>query len=281
LNYQLNSLPLVSVIITTYNRAELICKTIDSILSQTYKNFELIIIDDGSTDNTKEVIKMYSDSRLQYIKTDNWGGPARPRNIGIKKSSGQYIAFCDDDDIWLPEKLEEQVKAITNSKSKMIFSMQKQFGGTNIFSSYFGIGPLPFKVNTSANNLLKTNCIPLSSVMVEKLLLSEIGGFDERRSFIAIEDNDLWIRVSKKTNILFIDRVLVFHRVHKNSIYKNTKSIDQGKKELYRKYNYNDKEENSSKITNNKLYFLFRNIFLLIFERGQFILFKMKKYYNT
>ena len=276
----MNNLPLVSVIVTTYNRADLLCETIDSILCQTYKNFELILIDDGSRDNTEEVVKMYNDSRLQYIKTDNWGGPARPRNIGINASKGEYIAFCDDDDIWLPKKLEKQIKIIDNSEYGMVFSMQKQFGDLSIFSIEYGIGPLPFKVNTSTKNLLRTNCIPLSSVMVEKLLLSEIGGFDERRSFIAIEDNDLWIRVSKKTNIFFIDRVLVLHRVQKNSIYKNTKSIDQGKKELYRKYNYKNKE-NPSKLKKQKLYLLLRNIFLLIFERIQLISFKMEKYYNT
>jgi len=276
----MNNFPLVSVIVATYNRANFLCETIDSILCQTYKNFELIVVDDGSTDNTEEAVKLYIDSRLKYIKTDNWGGPARPRNIGINESRGEYIAFCDDDDIWITNKLEKQVIAIDNSKYGMVFSMQKQFGDLSIFSKDYGIGPLPFKVNTSAKNLLKTNCIPFSSVMVEKLLLSEIGGFDERRSFIAIEDNDLWIRVSKKTKILFIDRVLVLHRVQKNSIYKNTKSIDQGKKELYRKYNYNNKE-NSSKLKTQKFYLLLRNIFLLIFERVQLIPFKMEKYYNT
>ena len=100
----------ISVIVPTYNRADLISETIESILNQTYKYFELIIVDDGSTDNTEEVIRKFKDSRIKYIKTDNWGGPARPRNTGIKKTKGEYIAFCDDDDIWLPKKLEKQIR---------------------------------------------------------------------------------------------------------------------------------------------------------------------------
>ena len=102
--------PLVSVVLTTYNRADLISETIESILSQTFRNFELIVVDDGSTDNTEEVVRSYNDERVHYIKTDNWGGPAKPRNIGIKKAKGEYIAFCDDDDLWLPNKLEVQLK---------------------------------------------------------------------------------------------------------------------------------------------------------------------------
>ena len=89
MNAELNNFPLVSVIVTTYNRADLLCETLNSILCQTYKNIELIIVDDGSTDYTEEAVKKYSDSRLKYIKTDNWGGPARPRNIGIKKANLQ------------------------------------------------------------------------------------------------------------------------------------------------------------------------------------------------
>ena len=108
--------PLVSVIVSTHNRADLLCETLDSILSQTYENFELIVVDDGSTDNTEEVVKRHSAGRINYLKIDNWGGPARPRNIGIEKAKGKYIAFCDDDDIWLPKKLEKQINYIVNMK---------------------------------------------------------------------------------------------------------------------------------------------------------------------
>ena len=269
----MNNLPLVSVIVTTYNRADLLSETLDSIINQTYKIFELIVVDDGSTDNTEEVVKKYNDSRLQYIKTDNWGGPARPRNIGIKQSKGKYIAFCDDDDIWLPQKLEKQIKCLDNSDTGMVFSMQKQFGITSIFSNYFGIGPLPFKKDTSTNALLQVNCIPTSTVIIKKDLLDQIGYFDERRSFIAIEDNDLWIRASKVATIGYIPEVLVLHRNHRNSIYENSDTIDQGMQELSNKHGFVNKKYSIYNYKNNRIYFLFRNLFLLIMEN---IFYKVK-----
>ena len=262
--------PLVSVIVTTYNRADLLCETLDSILSQTYENFELIVVDDGSTDNTEEVVKRHSAGRINYIKTENWGGPARPRNIGIEKATGEYIAFCDDDDIWLPKKLEKQINYIVNSNYGMIFTMQKQFGATSIFSNYFGIGPLPFKKDTSANALLQVNCIPTSSVVIKKDLLDQIDYFDERRSFIAIEDNDLWIRVSKVAAIGFVPNVLVLHRNHRDGIYLNSTTIYEGKKELFKKHGIQYNSSSLNWIKNNLTYYFIRNIFNLLYENIYF-----------
>jgi glycosyltransferase involved in cell wall biosynthesis len=115
--------PKISVIVPTYNRSELLPRAINSILNQTFKDFELIIVDDGSTDNTKKIIEKYSenDSRIKYIYQENSGGPPRPKNTGIKIAKGNYIAFLDSDDEWLPSKLEEQIKKyIENDKNHNI-----------------------------------------------------------------------------------------------------------------------------------------------------------------
>jgi len=261
----LNSEPLVSVIVTTFNRADLLRETLDSILSQTYNNFELIVVDDGSTDNTEKVVKNYSDSRVQYIKTDNWGGPARPRNIGIKQSKGEYIAFCDDDDLWNPIKLEMQINRLSNSGHSMVFTMQKQFGATSIFSNYYGIGPLPFRVNTSTNSLLEHNCIPLSSVFIKKSLFDGIGNFNEKKSFVAIEDNDLWIRASRVTKIEFIPDILVLHRVSESSIYESRTNIEECIKEMRETHGYGSKKKSVEVIKKNVIYLFFRNLFNLIY----------------
>ncbi|HFJ9507878.1 glycosyltransferase family 2 protein [Bacillus cereus group sp. MYBK245-2] len=101
---------LVSVVVPTYNRETLIKNTIDSVLNQTHENFELIIVDDASTDNTVEIIKGYEDSRIKFIKLDKNSQGTKPRNIGIQESQGQYIALLDSDDEWLPTKLERQLK---------------------------------------------------------------------------------------------------------------------------------------------------------------------------
>ena len=101
--------PLISVIIPTYNRNESLKRCIQSVIFQTYQNFEILVMDDGSTDGTKEIVTDFNDPRIIYEWDDNWGGPAKPRNRGIKKSSGEFIAFLDSDDWWLPKKLEESV----------------------------------------------------------------------------------------------------------------------------------------------------------------------------
>lgn len=263
----MNNKPLVSVIVATFNRADLINETLDSILNQTYENIELIIVDDGSTDNTKEVIVRYLDNRIKYIKTDNWGGPAKPRNIGIKKAKGEYIAFCDDDDLWLPQKLKKQIKILDNSSYGMVFTMQKQFGATSIFSNYYGIGPLPFRVRTTSDALLNKNCIPLSSVVIKKEILNRIGFFNEKKSYIAIEDNDLWIRASKTTKIDFIPEVLVLHRIHKANIYEKTNNIDFGIIQMRKTYNGTKVNNVKEKIKQNPFYFFPRNLINLLYEK--------------
>jgi len=113
--------PTVSVIISTYNRAYLIDRFIQSVLNQTYQDFELIVVDDGSTDNTEDIIRQFQekDKRIKYIKHDKNKGGSAERNTGIKNSVGKYIAFQDSDDEWFPEKLEKQMEVFKNTSSKV------------------------------------------------------------------------------------------------------------------------------------------------------------------
>ncbi len=101
--------PTVSVIIPTYNRANLVSRAIKSVLNQTYQDFEIIVVDDCSEDNTEEIVKSFNDSRIRYIKHKKNKGGSAARNTGIKRARGKYIAFLDDDDEWLPSKLEKQI----------------------------------------------------------------------------------------------------------------------------------------------------------------------------
>lgn len=101
-------IPTVSVVIPTYNRAHLVGRAIQSVLNQTYQDFEIIVVDDGSTDNTEEVVKSFNDPRIRYIRHDQNRGGSAARNTGIKMARGEYIAFQDSDDEWLPEKLESR-----------------------------------------------------------------------------------------------------------------------------------------------------------------------------
>lgn len=262
--------PLVSVIVTTFNRKDYLKETVDSILNQTYKNFELIVVDNFSDYDFFSHIKSFNDSRISAYQNKNNGIIAVNRNFGIKKSEGEYIAFCDDDDLWLPQKLEKQINKLNKTEDGMVYTMQKHFGETSIFSNYYGIGPLPFKQNTSTDALLRVNCIPNSTVMVKKSLLDQIGYFDERRSFIGIEDNDFWIRVSKVATIGYIPKVFVLHRNHKDGIYLNSTSIYEGKKELFKKHGVQYNHLSVNWIKNNKTYYFIRNIFNLFYEKIYF-----------
>ena len=213
--------PFVSVIVTTYNRQNLIGETLESILNQTYTNFELIIVDDGSTDTTEEIIKNYKDERIIYIKTDNWGGPARPRNIGIKKARGEYIAFCDDDDLWMKEKLEIQ---LSHFEEKII--------GVGSILEYLENGIITTNVRNSENNkyfnynkILKSgSCVPFSSLIVRnnKYL------FDERKDFIATEDFDFQIGITLKTGkyIKQLMQPLIIYRIQPLNISRNVENIE-------------------------------------------------------
>lgn len=209
----------ISVIVPVYNRADLISETIESILNQTYKNFELIIVDDGSTDNTEEVIGKFKDSRIKYIKTDNWGGPARPRNIGIKKAKGEYIAFCDDDDIWLPEKLEKQIRIFQiSNETAMLYTRFKTIEGDVISNRIF-----PENGKYKSGNIFKSlylrSFIACSSVVVKRNVLDQVGLFDTDPNLIAIEDTDLWLRIALKYIIKCTDDLpLLIYRIQSQRI---------------------------------------------------------------
>ncbi len=199
--------PLFSVIIPTYNRSSRLRKALNSLVSQTFKNFEVVICDDGSVDNTKEVVDEFKSLLLiNYIWNQNWGGPARPRNIGIANCSGQWICFLDSDDWWYPQKLEKCLEYIENYD--FLYHIVDIFSArTNkLTRKKFGreLGSSPFK-----DLIIYGNGIANSSVIVKKSICLEIGKISEDVSLVSVEDYDYWLRVSQKTNKLkFINHSL-------------------------------------------------------------------------
>ena len=165
----------ISVIIPTFNRAHLILNSINSVLNQTLKNLEVIIVDDGSTDNTKKIIESIDDKRIKYIKLLNRTGGSNARNVGIKNAKGNYIAFQDSDDIYYPEKLEKQLKNIMNNNSDLDFCKHK-FIRKNLFSYLL---PNKEQEKTIYSGKLfeelisKGNFIPTPSVLIKKQIMKE------------------------------------------------------------------------------------------------------------
>jgi len=226
--------PKVSVIIPTYNRADLLPRAIKSVLSQTFQDFELIIVDDGSTDNTKEIVKSFQnkDERIKYVYQDNQG-ESGARNTGLRESQGEYIAFLDSDDEWLPEKLEKQLELFQHSDKKNL-----GFVSCNALIKE-GDRAREYKIPRYRKNfeeLLKGNfiCSP-SSVIIKNKVFNSVGGFDKKLKMGP--DWDMWIRIAQKYDFDFVPEPLFKYYVHEGWI-----NLSDEKRDLeyifqkYRKY---------------------------------------------
>jgi len=235
-------MPKISIIIPTYNRSNLLTTTIDSVLNQTYKDFELIIIDDGSTDNTKQIVEnlKQKDNRIIYEYQNNSGGPASPKNTGIKIAKGEYIAFLDDDDEWFPEKLEKQIKIFEENEDIAIVSCDSVVvsdkNETKVKTSKID--------NYNLNKLLIKNSIFTGTVFIKASSIKK-KLFDKNLNFL--EDWDMWIRIlSDNDKIKFIPEILFKYKIGNQN---TTKKINLLKKieaqlyvfnkniQLYKKYN--------------------------------------------
>jgi glycosyltransferase involved in cell wall biosynthesis len=206
--------PTVSVVIPAYNAARFLPEAIESVLQQSYRDFEIVVVDDGSTDSTEAVLRSYRD-RLTYFRQTNRGA-AGARNQGIKLARGRYVAFLDADDRWMPGKLAEQV-AVLNSDS-----------GVGLVCSDVEVvseagDPLPSfladKQNASGNVfnlLLRSSFILTSSVLVRRKCVLEVGLFDE--SLPVSEDLDLWLRIAYRWKVQVLPHTTVIRRKHREAL---------------------------------------------------------------
>jgi glycosyltransferase involved in cell wall biosynthesis len=234
-------MPKVSVIIPTYNRAIYIIEAIESVLNQTYKDLEIIVVDDGSTDDTKEVLWPYIESKkIKYLYQTHSGRPSVARNFGIKSSSSEYICFLDSDDILTKESIYERVKILNSYnevglvwsnwlKFKGDFSVEKLEYPESTQNKFFENLPTQIIDNKVAEyyifkkefvyELFNSNIILTSTVMTRLRLLNQIGMFDG--SIIIGEDYDLFLRLGELTKFAFIVKPLVNQRIHGKNITSN------------------------------------------------------------
>lgn len=226
------SRPKVSVVIPTYNSEQFIRQTIDSVFNQSYHDFEVIVVDDGSSDRIDRIISSYG-SRLTYIRKKN-EGISVARNTGIAQAQGEYIAFIDHDDIWLPEKLEEQMALLEDNKAiGLCFSDAYIISeGGERSRNLFKICPphsgIVFK------QLLQENFIPVLTVVVKKEVFKKIGLFNPH--YKIAEDWDLFLRITKQYPVAFINRPLAEYRVHKRSFSRQRGLICLESIEIINKY---------------------------------------------
>ncbi|WP_417204653.1 glycosyltransferase family 2 protein [Acetoanaerobium sticklandii] len=213
--------PLVSVVIPVYNAENYIVAALESVINQSHKNIEIIVVDDCSTDNSFEVISEFLngkdiDSIVEKVD-ENFGGPAGPRNIGIKKSSGAYIAFLDADDIWHPLKIETQLKYLKDSDYDFVSSLKLDFFNDDEITFVTDIDNIDV-VEHSLSSTLHKNTIYLSTVLIKKTDFR----FNEEQIYHGVEDYYLWISILKKgyKGILIKDD-LIAYRVLENSLSRN------------------------------------------------------------
>jgi len=247
----------VSVIIPAYNSCKYIQETIDSVINQTFQDFEIIIVDDGSVDNTKELIQAYIDrhpDKIRYIYQKNQG-PAAARNTGIKASESKFIALLDSDDKWLPERLEHCVRALESDErvglvhtnimkiredgqSIGVLDRQKQFLSGHIFN---------YLLNRKAHILSPT-------VLFRRECCNKVGLFDEHKICIGLEDREMWLRIAREYKILYIDKVLAYYRVSESSLSRNRENMMKGRHYVIEKFCPDGKNERLRKTALAQIY---------------------------
>lgn len=214
------STPLISIIIPTYNRADLIGKAIQSILNQSYINWEVIVVDNYSNDNTKDVISAFNDNRILMVSTPRTGSVAASRNLGVLHSNGEWIAFLDSDDWWFPKKLEFVCKNIQKGSDLIYHNLQIVTINETPLNRKKTKGR-ELKKPVYLDLLLNGNSITLSSVVVRKEILLRVDGMDESPKLLAVEDYDTWLRIAQITNkFRYINKVLGAYRLHDGNIGK-------------------------------------------------------------
>ena len=212
--------PLFSVVIPTFNTASKIHRALDSVFAQTYKNFEILVMDDGSTDDTASVVSLYNSPKMIYENDSNFGGPARPRNRGISLANGEWICFLDSDDWWTNDKLQNCFDVI-DDKIDLIYHDLDIVSDKSLIFRRKKIKSRHLKKPVLIDLLLSGNPIPNSSVVVRKSLLESIGGINESLKLIAAEDYNTWLRIAQLTDhFLYLPLNLGFYLDQSQSISK-------------------------------------------------------------
>ena len=200
----------VSAIITTHNRCDLLVRAIESVLSQTYREQECIVVDDASVDDTSEVCKRYPVIYLQIPKEESRGGNYA-RNLGIKASKGKYCAFLDDDDYWLPTKIEKQVELIEKMECELVYCGRRieEVGKSGI--SYVNKLPNPGNMGDLKKRILTTICTTTTCILAKRQALLDVGLFDENLRFW--QEYELTIRLAQRKPFYFLNEPLAIYRV--------------------------------------------------------------------
>jgi glycosyltransferase involved in cell wall biosynthesis len=227
--------PFFTVIIPTYRRPRMLEQAVESVLAQSFSDFELIVVDDDRDGSAREVMARFADPRLSYLVNDRGRGGAGTRNAGIFRARGRWVAFLDDDDVWLPEKLAAQYRKIAVGDETLVLVYTRyavyDFDRREVVSVRHAR-----KEGEIARDLLCSNHVGgLFSVAIRAEVLRDVGGLDER--FPALQDAELYVRVARRGTVSFVDETLVWVRKdHADRITRNARSKLEGSRLFWRKY---------------------------------------------
>lgn len=204
--------PIVTVVIPTYNHAQFLKKSLSSVISQTFTNWEAIVVNNYSEDNTVDVVNSFSDPRIKLVNFRNNGSIAASRNQGVNLAKGYYVAFLDSDDFWFPEKLEISLREMEKYDCDLICNGESLIENDKVIATWHH-GPQ--SRSSFSQLLMKGNCFSTSAVTVKKAQLFKAGLFREDKVLNTSEDYDLWIRLVKQgCKSIFIRTVLGGHLKH-------------------------------------------------------------------
>ncbi|HKY41605.1 MAG TPA: glycosyltransferase family A protein [Pyrinomonadaceae bacterium] len=263
--------PLVSVIMPAYNAEKYIADSIQSVLDQTYSNWELVVVDDGSTDKTADITKQFlaRDSRIKYVFQEN-GRLGKARNTGVENSTGSLIAFLDSDDLWLPEKLQRQVQALVEEGADIVYS-----NGFIFYDPGPASGPTEFSVVSGRvegskmfDSLLLENNIPVLSVLLRSEVFQNVGPFEESLPYHGCEDYDLWLKVAARGAVFYgmTDKLVRYRRHNLAMTHKQSKVLKPMLRVINRHIDAGGLTENQKR---TRLRSLYRQLIGALIEEGE------------
>jgi glycosyltransferase involved in cell wall biosynthesis len=263
--------PLVSVIMPAYNTEKYIGDSIQSVLDQTYENWELLVVDDGSTDKTADIIRQFAaqDGRVKYLSQQN-GRQAKARNTGTENASGTLLAFLDSDDLWLPEKLERQLQGLASTSADVVYS-----NGLIIYEPGATPGATDFPIVAGTVDgrkmfdvLLLGNHIPVQSVVLRIEAFRKAGPFDESLSFHGCEDYELWLRLAASGALFhgMPEKLIKYRRHPTATTHKNSKVL----KPMLRVVQHHiDEGTLNQKRKRTRLRGLYRDVIAALIDEGE------------
>jgi len=220
--------PLVSVVVPTYNRRALLQETIASILAQGYRSLEVVVVDNCSQDGTEDYVRGIGDTRVRYARNANGGVIAVNRNLGLSLARGEYVAFCDDDDLWRPDKLAKQVAAMEADRSYgLCYTNAAVFDGREVVSEWM-VRRRFFRGHFE--RMLRGNLVPNSSMLIRRRALDTVGVLDTDPALRGAEDYEFTLRIASSFPFCYLDEMLILYRVHGANL--STSRAEQARRDV-------------------------------------------------